>query len=287
MRNLAVFLVFVLVLSGCEDVVEISLPETRPRLVVEALIPVNTSLNTIPIEVKVSLTNSFFETIPVANLSQITLTNLGNGTDPDDSNSFVILIEQEEDSGIYRGEVGTEFLTDGELILQLRYQDRLYFSRTRYVPTVPIDSLVQGTNSFNDDDELEIIIHYTDKEDRKDFYLFNFGGNTFQTTEDTFYQGQSFSFSHFYENTIEPEQEIIIKIMGIDQAYYNFMNVVLEQSSGEFDIFETPVSTARGNIFDVTDIDNDDFFDNVNQPDNFPLGYFAIFQQYSERIIIE
>jgi hypothetical protein len=152
---------------------------------------------------------------------------------------------------------------------------------------MPIDSLVQGTNSFNDDDELEIIIHYTDKEDRKDFYLFNFGGNTFQTTEDTFYQGQSFSFSHFYENTIEPEQEINIKIMGIDQAYYNFMNVVLEQSSGEFDIFETPVSTARGNIFDVTDIDNDDFFDNVNQPDNFPLGYFAIFQQYSERIIIE
>ena len=51
--------------------------------------------------------------------------------------------------------------------------------------------------------------------------------------------------------------------------------------------FETPVATVRGNIFDVTDLDNIDLFDNVEQPDVFPLGYFAVVQEYKQTITIQ
>jgi hypothetical protein len=51
--------------------------------------------------------------------------------------------------------------------------------------------------------------------------------------------------------------------------------------------FSTPAATVRGNIFDVTGLDNEEVFDNVNRPDKFALGYFAVVQQYTRSITIE
>ena len=65
------------------------------------------------------------------------------------------------------------------------------------------------------------------------------------------------------------------------------MNLLLEQSEGGFGPFETPVATIRGNIFDVTGIDNINQFDNVEQPDNYPLGYFSVSETFTQTLTIE
>jgi hypothetical protein len=44
---------------------------------------------------------------------------------------------------------------------------------------------------------------------------------------------------------------------------------------------------VRGNVFDVTDLDNIDVLDNAGQPEVFPLGYFAIVQEFTSTITIE
>ncbi len=47
------------------------------------------------------------------------------------------------------------------------------------------------------------------------------------------------------------------------------------------------IPALRGNIFDITDLDNIDLFDNVEQPEVFPLGYFAIVEEFKQTITIE
>jgi len=63
--------------------------------------------------------------------------------------------------------------------------------------------------------------------------------------------------------------------------------MLINQTKEEIDLFDTPVSTLRGNIINVTEIDNIDYFDNVDQTNNFALGYFALAQTYTKTLVIE
>jgi hypothetical protein len=61
----------IFVLFGCEDVIEVDVPSEEPRLLIDALFRVDISQEFIPVEVKVSTTNSFFETIPATSSERI------------------------------------------------------------------------------------------------------------------------------------------------------------------------------------------------------------------------
>ncbi len=65
------------------------------------------------------------------------------------------------------------------------------------------------------------------------------------------------------------------------------MDLLLEQTDGAQGPFQTPVATVRGNVFDVTDLDNDQVTDNAQQPNTFGLGYFAIVQEFRSTLIID
>lgn len=65
------------------------------------------------------------------------------------------------------------------------------------------------------------------------------------------------------------------------------MNQLIEQSRIAQGPFQTLVSTVRGNIFDITGLDNIDICDNVERLNDFPLGYFAIVQEFKSTIILE
>ena len=270
---------------SCEDVVDIDVPGEDPRLIIDALIRVDESQDTFTASVKVGLTSSFFEAIPVTGLTDITIINLSLPTT--DCANCLILEELTPNSGIYEAITTPGFFMGGELILQLTHEGRLYFASTEYVPAVPIDSLEQGTETLFDDEETEVIVTFTDAPDRDDYYIFDFNFGEYLPTEDTFYKGQEFTFSYFYDQLFEPGTEIEIKILGADQAFYNYMNLLVQQSDDQLDIFSTPVATLRGNIFDVTDLDNMEVLDNVDQPDVFPLGYFAVVQEFRDTITIQ
>jgi len=280
-----VFVVFlVLAFSNCEDVIDINIPSEEPRLIIDAVIRIDTSLAFQTIRVKVGLTDAFFGEVAVTDLKQITISNLG--INPTFGNpGFVVLLEVEP--GVYQKEVGNAFLTEGELIFQVDHEDQLYLARTQYVPTVPIDILMQGAGTSLNGGQTEIITTITDQVVRNDFYLFDFDFNEFFLSKDEFYQGEKFQFSYLYDRVLEPGQKVDISVLGIDRAFFNYMNLLIEQSKSDLDIFATPVATVRGNIINVTDIDNIEFFDNVDQTNNFALGYFAVVQEFKKSIIIE
>ena len=269
---------------SCEDVIEVDVPSEEPRLIIDALIRVDTTELFTNVVVKVSQTNSFFESIPAAELQQITLTNLDFGGGPVPP----VLIEEEPGSGIYSKIFPNSFLTKGRILIQIDFEDRYYVAYAEFAPSVPIDNLVQGDGTLFGENDTEIILSYTDLPERDDFYLFDFDLNNYLVSEDKFYQGQAFEFSYFYEeDEVSPGDEVTISIMGSDESFFNYMALLIEQSEQGFGPFETPALTVRGNFINATDIDNINIFDNVDLSDNFALGYFAIVQEYKQSLIIE
>ena len=71
MIRCAGILVLFFLFTACEDVIDVDTPTDDPRLVVEALIRVDDTESFLPVQVKVSLTNNFFEEIPVTDLESI------------------------------------------------------------------------------------------------------------------------------------------------------------------------------------------------------------------------
>ncbi len=283
MRSIVFFILLVL-FCNCEDVVDVNTPTAEPRLIVDALIKIDISQPAQTASISVGLTGNYFGEVPVTELEQVTITNIDMESTFENPNTIVLL---EQEPGVYETTKNTGFFTDGNLILQITHQDRSYFARTNYVPTVPIDTLVQGDGNLFEGDETEVMVTFKDAEDREDFYIFDFDFEEYLVTEDEFYQGQEFQFSYFYNNELQPGKSVSISLMGADEGFYNYMNQLIQQSGDLMGPFATPAATVRGNVFDVTGLDNEEILDNVDRPDKFALGYFAVVQSYSSQILIQ
>ncbi len=281
MKYLIITLVCFGVFTSCEDVIDVDLSTEEPRLIIDALIRVDTENPVTEVVVKVRETSSFFESNTAVSPERITIENLSQpgGMEP------LQLIEQVPGSGVYSRLVDTDFLTEGSLMLQVDFEGEVYVAMTEFVPTVPIDSVVQGDGFLFDENDTEIIITYTDNGDRDDFYLFDFSFGNYLVTEDEFYQGQQFEFSYFYdEEEVSPGDLVIISIMGIDEEFHTYMDEIITQSEDDSGPFQIPTITVRGNFINTTNPGN------PNSPaatDNFALGYFAVVQEYKETIGIE
>lgn len=281
---------------SCENVIDVETPTDVPRLVVEALIRVDDNESFLPVQVKVSQTNNFFEEIPVTELESIVILyeEFEDGVSAFTGSST--LAEVAPDTGIY--EPDPDFMDDQRIptivifaekvvfSMIIRHQGRVYFAETEYVPAVPIISVQQGNGKFFSDDDTELIVLFADDPSRDNNYVFDFDFNEYLVTDDEFYQGQLFEFSYFYDRQFEPGTEIEVSILGADQVFFNYMDLLIEQSGETQGVFQTPVATVRGNVFDITGLDNDQLVDNVARPDQFPLGYFAVVQEYKQTVTI-
>lgn len=296
MKKILVGLMICAGLWSCEDVIEVDLPETEPRLVVEALIKVDTSMAQFPVRFKTTQTAGFFDeiTIPDSPIEGMLLLNETQAEEP------IIIVPDPSQPGTFvpEGPDGTAatggFLSpvlfenpDDRWILSFEYQDLVYIAEYRFTASVPIDNLEQGTETLFDEDETEVRITFTDVAEREDFYVFDMGFGQFVTSDDTFIDGQEFEFSYFYDNNLAAGDEITVSIWGADRQFFNYMNQIIELSESDGGPFQTPVSTARGNFLLVSGIDNVDVSNNVNRANEFILGYFAIVQQHQASLVIQ
>ncbi|MCG2461067.1 DUF4249 domain-containing protein [Flavobacteriaceae bacterium F89] len=270
MRNFSICIFCILLLSGCQKVVDVDLPTTDPRLIIDATFSTffDSGKKNVEGAVKLSLTASFYsKELPPVNDATVYMTDMDTGD--------IVIFSESDNPGIYIPPVLSNFPVPNKTYkLSVIYKNETYEGTATMIPTVPIDSLSQGDVTLLND-ETEIIVSFTDEENRSDFYLFDLDFNLFLTTYDQFYQGQKFTFSYFYED-IEPGKEITVKINGVDEQFYNYMNIVISQS-GQNDVgpFPTPPAAVRGNMVNITN------------PDNYPLGYFAISEAYKMSLIIE
>lgn len=301
MKRYIFLLLVVTFFVSCEDVIEVELPENDTRLIVNGVIRVDETQEYLPIEITVLESSSFFESNTIASLeSAIIYYGTPNLDAPEilEGGGVSNLAELPPGSGLWVPDpsfdsdqrISVSNINEGDVFqLILNTGEERYFATTTYVKSAPIDSLEQGTETLFSGDETEVIVTFTDNGERDDFYILDFDFNEFLVTEDEFYQGQTFVFSYFYDSDFELNSNAIINIslLGADESFYNYMTQIIVQSGGDQGPFQTPAATVRGNIINVTGIDNTEVFDNVERTDNFALGYFAVVQEYKESIIID
>ena len=261
MKQLIYSLIILFTVSSCEDVIEVEVPNSKPRLVVDASFEFYLDENPQTIDGYLRLTTSapfFDDNIPPINDATVYITNLSDNT--------VINFEANGNAGFYvpvaNAIIMPEFDTQYELTII--HNEETYKATTQIYPTVPIENIEQGDGTLFEGDETEIKVTFTDDATRDNFYLFDFDFNLLEVSEDRFYQGESFTFSYFYEDMVAG-QEIVIKILGIDERYFNYAGLLIEQSEQEGgNPFQTVPALLRGNIINTTNTDN------------YALGYFNL-----------
>lgn len=287
-------------ITSCEDVIDVELPIPETRLVVNGIVRVDPTQEFVPVEIRVTESSGFLEENTITQLeSAVILVGERDPDDPFNSNfGTSVLVETEPGSGTYipsyipgtdtDDRIRTEFLNaNTEFFLVVEHKGRRYAGQTFYSPTVPIDNLEQGNETLFNEDETEMIVTFTDIAEQKNYYVFDFGFGNFLATDDQFIDGQEFTFSYFYDEELEPGLELEISLLGADQQFFNYIDLLVEQTENDGGIFETPAATVRGNMFDVTGLDNIEIFDNVGRPDSFALGYFAVVEESKRSITIE
>lgn len=263
-------ILIVFLILGCEKVVDVDLPTSKPKLVIDALIGINRKKNDAHItsgQVKLTLTAPFFqEEVPVAQNATVEI------IDEDTGQSFSLI---EDGPGTF----GTGFpnLEFGkEYTLMVRYDGDVYTAKEKLNPSPIIDRVVQGDGFlFNEDKETEVMITFTDIPNERNYYLFSLGFDNFLVIDDEFFEDGQITFSYFYEN-IKPGDLLTITLFGIDKDFATYADLALVQSGDDAGgPFSVPPATIRGNIVNTTNADN------------FPFGYFALSEFNTQSLTVE
>ncbi len=241
---------------SCEDVIEVDLNSSEPRLVIDA------SLNWVKGSqgnnqyIKLTQSAPFFDdSIPPANGAEVIVTDLNNHTF-----NFI----EEENTGIY---INTSFIPviNDVYNLTIIYNNETYTATEKLIPVSSIEYVEQKNEGGFSGEEIEIKTYYTDPEGIENYYLFEFTNNITKNLEvydDEFTDGNQI-FAFYSDENITTGDELIIKNYGISKQFYEFMNLLLQQTDDENgDPFELQPATVRGNCINQTN------------PENYPLGYF-------------
>jgi hypothetical protein len=243
---------------SCEDVIDIDLDTAEPRLVIDA------SLNWLKDTdgrfqfIKLTLSAPFFDdNIPPATGAQVIVTDSEN-------NTFNFI--EEGNSGVY---TNNSFMPSigRTYYLNILYNNETYTATETLLSVVPIESVEQNNNGGFSGDETELKAFYTDPIDIENYYLFEFAstnGNiqSLEVYDDEFTDGNRI-FAFYSDQDVNSGDEFIIRNYGVSERFYEFMNILLQQTDDENgDPFETQPALVRGNCINETN------------PENFPFGYF-------------
>ncbi len=77
-RLLIILSVLSLIWSSCQEVITVELPNQEPKLIVDALIRIDTTSSSTLVTVSIRQTSDFFGEISPVSVDQITMSNLDN-----------------------------------------------------------------------------------------------------------------------------------------------------------------------------------------------------------------
>lgn len=250
---------------SCEEVVEVELAESAPRLVVEAslLWPKGTDGNQQLI--KLTTTAPFFkEETPPAEAAEVSVI----------SEAGEIYNFEEIDPGIYINEQFVPELNQNYELF-ITYQDEIYSATESLIPVSDLQFIEQNSNGGFGGEDTELKVYYNDPagEDNYYFFRFLFENLTIQIADDEFTDG-NLSFVYFSTENLVPGENVGLEIQGISENFYEYMFILRSQAgTNGGGPFQTQPTTVRGNIVNLTN------------PENFAFGYFRLsetdFLQYT------
>ncbi|WP_040254308.1 DUF4249 domain-containing protein [Psychroserpens mesophilus] len=254
------FIIVLIFAYACEDVIDLELPTSEPKLVIDASIDWLKGTPGNEQQIKLSLTAPFFDLeVPPANGASVIITD-------SNANSFEFI--ENEDTGIY---INNSFIPEinGEYTLTVIYEGETYIATETLRSVNEITRVEQNLEGGFSGDETEIKAFFNDPADEENYYFFEFTPSlpvtpTLDTFNDEFVNGNEI-FGFYVEEDLDLGQSVTIRIHGVSERFYEFMFILLQQiDDGGGGPFETQPATVRGNCVNQTN------------PDNFPLGYFRL-----------
>lgn len=244
-----------LILISCEDVIEVDLEESAPRLVVEASLIWNKDRAKQSQYIILTTTAPYFEKeIPPASEATVSVF-------APDGTEFIF---EEREPGIFTND---EILpaTEGVFELVINYQGEVYKATERYISTPELEEIVQEDNRGISGEETEFRLFYTDPEGEDNYYLFLFTYTklSLQIYEAEFTDGNR-TFAFFSAEDVYPGDKVGFEIQGISKRFYNYLYLLRSQSGTAGGPFQTQPTVVRGNVVNTT------------SPDNFAFGYFRL-----------
>ncbi|WP_452229592.1 MULTISPECIES: DUF4249 domain-containing protein [unclassified Lacinutrix] len=260
MKRLLMLPILTIFLFSCEDVVDIDLPNSEPRLVIDASINWFKDTPGNEQSIKLTLSAPFYDNeIPPANNAQVIIMDANN-------NSFQFL--EEDQTGIY---YNTTFVPEinGTYNLSINYNGELFTATETLKSVAEIEYVEQDLEGGFSGEETEIKAYFTDPVDEENYYFFEYTPSinmpaTLDTFKDEFVNGNEI-FGFYIEEDLDSGESVIIRNYGVSQRFYEFMFILLQQSSEDGGgPFETQPATVRGNCINQTNAQN------------FPFGYFRL-----------
>jgi len=251
---------FVLItVSSCEDVVDVDLETGQSVVVIDAEILWQRGTDGSQQHIIISKMADYYnQEVPKVKGAEVVIEN-HNG----DRFEF-----KDIGNGVYEcSNFIPELNTSYTLIVTI--EENVYTATEMMKSVSEILSVVQTVEQdFSGEDEIEVQFTFQDPEDESNFYLSDFETNIlfypeYVLTDDDFYNGNIIK-NDFSDEDLKVGDTVKITHRGISEQFYNYMNLILESTSGN--PFATPPANVRGNIL------------NKNSEGEHALGYFRLSQ---------
>tara|TARA_R110002050_G_scaffold251241_2_gene389410 strand:- start:29567 stop:30412 length:846 start_codon:yes stop_codon:yes gene_type:complete len=263
-------LLFVLVFTSCEDVIDVDVQEAPTRLVIEASLDWEKGTTGNNQTIKLSKSTPYFDAntnVSVTNAS-VKVTN---------NNSAEEFVFTHQSNGLYTTTQFVPVINDS-YTLEVIYDGETFTANETLTPVTDITEITQSIEDGFEDDVLEFNVIFTDPEDEENYYLFKTQRRgdllpELEDGDDEFVNGNEITWwfeKQEDEDTdkieeYKPGDIVDISFFGISEAYFNYIRILIEQSEGAGLFSSTPVP-LRGNCVNIT------------TPGNYAYGYFRVTQ---------
>lgn len=249
-------LLFVLLLTSCEDVVTLDLVEPEPRIVIDAEIRWDKETSGNVQVIKISKMAPYYNTnVPKVSGANVKVRN-SNGD---------VFIFTETEAGSYSCNNFVPIL-NMDYTLDVEAEGKKFSATEKLTSVSPIKKIEQGYKpSSTGPDIPELAFYYDDPADQANYYLTTYKSITnfryFDINSDELTNGNELN-NKISGDELKPGITIEITHRGISKNFYNYMNLIFEASGSN--PFATTPGNIRGNIVNTTD------------PKDFALGYFRL-----------
>ncbi|MEO8535258.1 MAG: DUF4249 domain-containing protein [Flavobacterium sp.] len=250
-------LLFVLFASSCEDVVNLDLETGDPKIVIDAEIIWKKGTTGSEQVIKISKMAPYYSAVtPKVSGAQVRVEN----------STGDVFTFTESGPGLY---VCTNFVPvlNMEYTLHVEAEGQILTAVEKLTSATPINRVEQKlVPDFGGEDVIELTFYYNDPADQVNFYLSDYRSEflifpEYELTDDDLINGNEVR-TRFTDQDMKAGNTVNITHRGISKNFYNYMNLILEATSGN--PFSVPPGNIRGNII------------NTNNPNNYALGYFRL-----------
>ncbi|MBT9190546.1 DUF4249 domain-containing protein [Zobellia russellii] len=255
-------------LASCTDVVDVEVQQGPTRLVIQASLDWEKGTTGNEQLVKLSTSTEFFDTT-----NNTAVTGASVSVTNDTSGAEFIFTDQ--NNGEY---TTTEFVPvlNQSYTLNVVHDGETYTAQETLMPVTDITDLYQDREDGFDDEELELHVEFTDPANEDNYYFFKFQREgdllpEFEVGDDEFVNGNEIDWWYELEededtdkiDVLKPGDVVAIEMYGISEAYYDYMDILIDQIGGA-DIFSATPVAVKGNCINLTN------------PDIYAHGYFRL-----------